>query len=59
MENANSKPQDCYLKGVKVPESAPSNTSWLKSASDKRADAVRPMGDAFPESEKPTADARK
>jgi hypothetical protein len=53
MENSNSKPLDCYLKNIKVPESAtPSNGSWLKR-SDKRADAFRMRGDAFEESKTP------
>jgi hypothetical protein len=40
-----SKPQDCYLKNVSTANVEPSNSSWLKGAGDKRADA-------FPESEK-------
>ena len=36
----------------------PSNSSWLKR-SDKRTDVVRPMGDAFAESEKKSTDARR
>jgi hypothetical protein len=48
---------DCYLRGVKAPESPTPKDSWLK----RRADAVR--RDAFPESpaeqKKPTEDAAR
>jgi hypothetical protein len=53
---ANSKPQDCYLAGVKCENIAPTNGSWLNQRSDKRADAVRKRGDAFPESATPLAE---
>jgi hypothetical protein len=47
-----SKPLDCYLAGVKC-DVPPSNSSWLKQRSDKRADAVHKRGDAFSESPTP------
>jgi hypothetical protein len=47
-----SKPQDCYLRNIKCENIAPTS-SWLKPRSDKRADAVRKRGDAFPESATP------
>jgi hypothetical protein len=47
-----SKPLDCYIKNIKCENIAPSNSSWLKRPDAKRADA-------FPESKKPIADARK
>jgi hypothetical protein len=54
-----SKPLDCYLAGIKCESTTtPSNSSWLKR-SDKRADAVRPRGDAFAGSEQKPTDARK
>jgi hypothetical protein len=49
---------DCYLAGIKTDKVPPSNSSWLKR-SDKRADAVRPRGDAFAGSEQKPTDARK
>jgi hypothetical protein len=52
MENSNSKPQDCYLRGV--PTNVPNTVgSWLKRPDTRRADAVRKRGDAFPESATP------
>jgi hypothetical protein len=54
-----SKPLDCYLAGIKCESTTPANSSWLKRDATKRADALRPRGDAFPESEKKPADARK
>jgi hypothetical protein len=51
MENSNSKPQDCYIRNIKVPESAtPSNGSWLKRKDAKRADAFE--GSPVPLSER-------
>jgi hypothetical protein len=48
-----SKPLDCYLAGVKC-DVPPSNSSWLKQRSDKRADAVR--RDAFEGSPTPLSE---
>jgi hypothetical protein len=52
------KKMDCYLRGISTDKVVPSNSSWLKR-SDKRTDAVRPMGDAFAQSEKKSTDARR
>jgi len=53
-----TKPLDCYLRRISTNGVEPLNSSWLKR-SDKRADAMRPRGDAFAESEKKPTDARK
>jgi hypothetical protein len=58
MKMSDGKKMDCYLRGISTDKVVPSNSSWLKR-SDKRTDAVRPMGDAFAESEKKSTDARR
>jgi hypothetical protein len=51
---------DPYLRGISTAKVVPINGTWLKR-SDKRADALRPRGDAFEGSaeELKLRDARK
>jgi hypothetical protein len=54
-----TKKQDIRLAGIGCETVAPSNLISGIKAADKRADAVRPRGDAFAESEKKPTDARR